>query len=91
MEQTHLEILLEEIRSKFDLVLEGHEALHAKIDAYRNESNEKHDLTAFQLGVLNTKIGGVSAALHAKIDAVAADFAAHRTNTEAHVKYRIRE
>ena len=33
MEPSHLEILLEEIRGKFDLVLEGHEALHVKIDA----------------------------------------------------------
>lgn len=52
MEQAHLEILLEEIRSKFDLVLEGHDALHAKIDAYRLESNEKHELTAFLLKTL---------------------------------------
>lgn len=79
-EQTHLEILLEEMRGKVDLVLEGHAALHAKIDAYRNESNEKHDLTAFQLGVLN-----------AKLDAVAAELTAHRADTEAHARYRVRE
>jgi len=73
MEQTHLEILLEEIRSKFDLVLEGHEALHAKIDEYRRESNEKHDLTTFLL------------------KAIAADLTAHRSDTEAHVRYQVRE
>ena len=47
MEQTHLEVLLEELRSKFDLILEGHDALRARIDGYRRESSEKHDLTAF--------------------------------------------
>ena len=31
MEQRYMEILLEEIRSKFDLVLEGHESLRSEI------------------------------------------------------------
>jgi len=80
MEPSHLEIPLEDIRSKLDLVLKGHETLHAKIDDVRRESNQKHDLTAFQLKVLN-----------GKIDAVAADLAAHRADTEAHLGYRVRE
>jgi hypothetical protein len=80
MEKAHLEILLEDIRGKLDLVLESHEALHTKIDDVRHESIEKHDLTAFQLKVLNDKI-----------DAVAVDLSAHRADTEAHVKYRVRE
>ena len=49
MEQSHLEILLEDIRSKFELVLEGHSVLNNKIDAFRAESNEKHEQTAFLL------------------------------------------
>ena len=52
MEQNYMEILLEEMRGKFDLVLEGHAALHAKIDEYHRESNEKHDLTMFLLKAL---------------------------------------
>ena len=43
MEQSHLEILREDIRSKFELGLEGHSVLNAKIDAFRAESNEKHE------------------------------------------------
>jgi hypothetical protein len=54
--------------------------LHPKIDAYRLESNERHDLTAFQLKVLNDKL-----------DSVAADLTAHRADTEAHAQYRVRE
>lgn len=102
MESFHLEVLLEEIRGKFDLVLEGHAALHAKIDAYRDESNVKHEFTAFQLKVLNGKIDGVAASLRAelqefrselntKVDAVAVELAAHRADTEAHARYQVRE
>jgi len=32
MKKEHLEILLEDIREKFDLVLEGHSSLHKRID-----------------------------------------------------------
>lgn len=52
MEQAHLEILLEEIRGKFDLVLEDHAALLAEIRENHRESNEKHDQTAFLLKAL---------------------------------------
>lgn len=47
MEQNRLEILREDIRSKFELVLEGHSVLNSKIDAFRAESNEKHEQTTF--------------------------------------------
>ncbi len=73
MEKDHLEILLEDIRSKFDLVLEGHAALDRKIDARFNELNEKVEHNTFVIGVLNDKI-----------DAVASDLSAHRADTEAH-------
>jgi hypothetical protein len=80
MEQKHLEILLEDIRSKFELVIEGHSVLNAKLDAFREESNEKHGQTAFLLNTMN-----------GKIDAVAADLTAHRADTEAHLNYKVRE
>jgi hypothetical protein len=80
MEQNHLEILQEDIRSKFELVLEGYSVLNNKIDAFRAESNEKHDQTAFLLK-----------AMSGKIDNVAADLSAHRTDTEAHSLYQVRE
>jgi hypothetical protein len=80
MEKDHLEILLEDIRSKFDLVLEGHESLRNEILEARQESNEKHDHTGFLLNTLNKKI-----------DSVAEDLAAHRADTEAHPLYMVRE
>jgi len=80
MEKEHLEILREDIRGKFELVLEGHSALRAEIHEFRRESNEKHEQTTFLLKTMN-----------GKIDAVAADLSAHRTDTEAHLSYKVRE
>jgi hypothetical protein len=92
MEKDHLEILLEDIRSKFDLVLEGHETLRSEIRDAREESNEKHDLTAFQIKALKKKIDDVEERLTNKIDAVATDLAAHRADTEKHkVDYKVSE
>ena len=101
MEQAYMEILLEEMRSKFDLVLEGHASLNAKIDELRRESNEKHDLTAFKLEVmvgqvksLDTRVETLEGrfdTLDGKVDAIAADLAAHRADTEAHARFIVRE
>jgi hypothetical protein len=92
MEKEHLEILLEDIRGKFDLVLEGHEVLRKEIREVRDESNAKHEQTAFLLKALNDKVDGVENRLSAKIDAVAGDLAAHRKDTEAHgAVWRVKE
>ena len=64
MQKNHLEILLEDISSKFNLVLEGHDALRSEIREARDESNAKHDHTAFILNVLNQKVDK----LEAKVD-----------------------
>lgn len=98
MEQSHLEVLLEDIRSKFELVLEGHSVLNDKIDAFRAESNEKHEQTAFLLKAMSGKIDAVREESNEKHDqtavllkAVAADLSAHRADTEAHPLYQVRE
>ena len=71
MEQNHLEILLEDIRSKFELVLEGHSVLNGKIDAFHAESNEKHDQTAFLLKAMSGKIDAVREESNEKHDQTA--------------------
>ncbi|MFZ3114439.1 MAG: hypothetical protein WA133_08820 [Syntrophales bacterium] len=92
MEKDNLEILLEDIRGKFELVLEGHDALHKAIVDTREKLCEKIDLLDFKVGALNQKIDAVDARLSKKIDAVAADLKAHRADTEAHPKiYQVRE
>jgi hypothetical protein len=103
MKKDHLEILLEDIRGKFELVLEGHESLSRKMDGRFDELNEKIEHNSFLIGTINKKIDGVDKSLSAKIDAfenslgakidaVAADLAAHRADTEAHGPvYRVKE
>jgi hypothetical protein len=87
MDQSYMEILFEEMRGKFDLVLEGHATLRAEIQEFRHESNEKHDLTAFKLQVLSDEVNN----LRDKVDAIATDLATHRADTEAHPRYLVRE
>jgi len=92
MEKDYLEILLEDIRGKSDLVLEGHDSLRKEIRDAREESNEKHDLTAFQIKALNKKIDDKTEELHKKVDAIAVDLAAHRADTEKHkMEYMVSE
>ena len=70
MEKDHLEILLEDIREKFDLVLEGHGALHKEIRDTREGLSEKINLVDFKVETLNQKIDGVRDSLNQKIDGV---------------------
>jgi archaellum component FlaC len=92
MEKEHLEILLEDIRGKFDLVLEGHDTLRKEIRDTREELGEKINLVDFKVETLNQKIDGVRDGLNQKIDAVAADLTAHRADTESHkTGYRVSE
>ncbi len=70
MEEKHLEILLEDISGKFDLVLEGHGVLRHEIQRTREELNEKIDLNTTMIKALNEKIDGVDQRLSAKIDSV---------------------
>jgi hypothetical protein len=95
MEKEHFEILLEDINSKFQLILESHGALQNQIRESSDESNAKHEHTAFMIQTLNKKIDDVEARLSTridevesnlstKIDAVASDLSAHRADTEAH-------
>ena len=92
MEKDNLEMLLEDIRGKFDLVLEGHSSLHKRIDKAEQNLDDKISLVDFKVGVLNQKIDGVRDELGQKIDAVAADLAAHRRDTEAHpALYKVKE
>ena len=92
MDTGNLEILLEDIRGKFDLVLEGHSSLLMRIDKAEQNLNDKISLVDFKVEVLNQKIDGVRDELGQKIDAVAADLAAHRRDTEAHPSlYKVKE
>jgi archaellum component FlaC len=70
MEKDNLEILLEDIRGKFDLVLEGHEVLRKEIKDTREELCEKIQFVDFKVEALNQKIDDVHDKLDKKIDGV---------------------
>lgn len=81
MELKYVEILLEMMRSRFDLLLEGHATLRAELQEYRRESNERHDLTEFLPKALARDVGQLRT-----------DLAAHRADTEAHGhRYGVRD
>ena len=72
---------MEDIRGKFELILEGHELLHKEIIDSREELSEQIKFVDFKVEVLNQKIDGV-----------VADLSAHRRDTEAHVSvYKVKE
>ncbi len=91
MEQDHLEILREDIRGKFGLVLEGHETQRQQIEM-AEQSSEKHDEhLLFLIETENTKIDGVAGDLADQRRAQGASVAellgrggSDRRDTEAH-------
>jgi septation ring formation regulator EzrA len=56
MEKDHLEILLEDIRGKFDLVLEGHDALRKEIQDARRDLGDKISLVDFKVEAVATDL-----------------------------------
>ena len=95
MGKDHLEIQLEDIRGKFDPVLDGLDTLRQEIQDTREELGEKINFVGFKVETLNRKIDRVEESLNRKIDgardelgqkidAVATDLATHRADTEGH-------
>ncbi|ACH38655.1 heptapeptide repeat protein [Citrifermentans bemidjiense Bem] len=81
MKKDNLEVILEQMNSKFDLVLEGHAVLRNEIRDLSRKTDERFDMVDFKIETLNKKI-----------DAVACDLSAHRADTEAHHGvYRVME
>jgi outer membrane murein-binding lipoprotein Lpp len=77
----NLEIILEDMNSKFSLILESHAALQSQISEVSRKADERFDLLDFKIDTLNKKI-----------DAVSTDLSAHRADTEAHHGiYRVKE
>jgi uncharacterized protein YdcH (DUF465 family) len=68
--QRHLEVILEDMNSKFDLVLEGHESLRSEIRELSRKTDARFDLVDFKIDTLNQKIDGVEEKLTKKIDGV---------------------
>jgi hypothetical protein len=70
MEKDYLEMILEDINGKFDLLLEGHQGLGEEIRELGRRTDERFDLVDFKIDTLNKKIDGVDEKLSKKIDGV---------------------
>lgn len=82
-EQSHFEILLEDMTGKFDFLIESHQSLKQQIHDTKTELKEDIQLCNFKIDTLSQKIDGVATDLKAtdgrlskKIDGVAADLKA---------------
>ena len=102
MERANLEMILEDMSGKFDLVLEGQESLRLEMHSIRDELAEKIETNSFKIDVLNKKIDGVDEKLTEKIDSVeerlsrkidgvTTDLSAHRRDTEVHLGYHVKD
>ncbi len=56
MEKEHLEIILENIDKKFDIVIEGYSTLDRKIDDLVKKTEERFDLVDFKIDTLATEL-----------------------------------
>jgi len=84
MKKEHLEVLLEDIRSKVEVIAEGYDLLNRKIDRVAADLGQ-------QIAAVDKKIDRVAADLKKEIKTVASDLAAHRADTEIHRGYRVAE
>lgn len=94
MEKDHLEILLEDMNGKLDLVLEGHQLLKRQIDGAREEAREANHRLEFKIDVVSHKVDKLDQKLdkleqkvdrlEVKVDGVVRDLPDHRRDTEAH-------
>lgn len=70
MKKDHIEVLLEEMNGKFDLVLEGHDAIRHELQETRQELNEKIEMNSFVIKGLGKRIDGFEDSLGKRIDGV---------------------
>ena len=89
MEKEHLEMILEDINGKFDLIIEGHEGLRGEIRELSRKTDERFDLVDFKIDTLNKKIDGVEEKLTAKIDGVEEQLTAKIDGVEAKLSKKI--
>jgi dsDNA-specific endonuclease/ATPase MutS2 len=90
MEKDHLEVLLEDIREKFDLVLEGHDVLRKDIGNLRNEVRENKDETNFKLDALHQRVENVRGELKGEITGLREELKGDTTGLREELKGEIR-
>ncbi len=80
-----IEILLEDMQSKFELVLEGHDVLRSEIARTARQTQERIDLVEEKITVLNQKIDTVKSDLTSRIDQVESNLSKRIDQVEARI------
>jgi predicted nuclease with TOPRIM domain len=93
MEKEHFEILLEDIKEKVELIIEGHATLNSNIDRVNENLDEKIGMLDAKIDSVHNRLSGRIERveqkvdrLEKKIDGVANGLASHRADTESHPK-----
>ena len=89
MEKDHLEILLEDMNGKFDLLLEGHQGLRNEITRTREELCEKIDLNTVRIEFVKEELISAKEELGARIDSVENNLGARIDSVENNLGERI--
>ncbi len=89
MEKQHFEILLENMDSKFNLLLEGFSTLDKKIDDFRGELKEDISLLDVKITALSKRVSSVETNLNARIDSVETNLNAKIDSVEANLSNRL--
>jgi len=89
MEKDHLEILLEDMNGKFDLLLEGHQGLRNEITRTREELCEKIDLNTARIEFVKEELISAKEELGARIDSVENNLGERIDSVENNLNARI--
>ncbi|MCK4690566.1 MAG: hypothetical protein KAT20_02080 [Desulfuromonadales bacterium] len=89
MKKEHLEVILEDMNSKFDLVLEGHATLDRKIDDLSCKFEERFDLIDLKFTAVDQRFTSVEANLNQRIDRVETNLNQRIDRVEANLNQRI--
>ena len=89
MEKQHFEILLENMDSKFNFMMEAFSGLNDKIELEGTKREKENNLTNEKITALSNRIGSVETNLIAKIDSVEANLNSRIDSVEANLGARI--
>ncbi|MDO9069638.1 MAG: hypothetical protein Q7W05_14445 [Deltaproteobacteria bacterium] len=94
MEKQHFEVLLENMDSKINLILEGYSVLDKRIVDEGKKRREEYDLLNVKISALSQCFDGVDSRLDGidgRLEGIHGELIAHRNNTEMHKAPRKRE
>lgn len=91
LKKEHVEVLLEDMNKKFDLVLEGHDVLNKKIDDLAAETKERDEKLEFLIYAVDGKVDAVRKELKEEISGVKTELSSKIDKEISGVKKELHE